>query len=165
MKTLYVVRHAKSSWGDLTLSDFNRPLNDRGQRNAPEMAQRLLKKKIHIDAFVTSTAKRALQTASHFIKAYGRSVEELQLQESLYHAPASEYFAVISAVDDRYDSIAVFGHNPGITEFVNQLTDSRIDNMPTCSIFAVDIDTKHWADFEAARKKFLFFDSPKQGED
>lgn len=164
MKTLYVVRHAKSSWGDLTQPDFDRPLNERGQQNAPEMAKRLIKKKISIDAFVTSTARRAFQTASHFIKAYDRPVEELQLQESLYHAPSSEYYAVVSALDDRYDAVAVFGHNPGITEFVNQLTDTRIDNMPTCAVFAVQVDTRHWADFEAARKKFLFFDYPKSEE-
>lgn len=161
MKTLFVVRHAKSSWGDLTLNDFDRPLNDRGQRNAPEMAQRLLKKKYQIDAFVTSTAKRALQTASHFIKTYGRPAEELILREQLYHGAAHIYFEVVSALDDQYDSAALFGHNPGISAFVNQLTDTRIDDMPTCGIFAVSIDAESWKDFATAEKKFLFFDAPK----
>lgn len=160
MKTLFVVRHAKSSWGDLTLSDFDRPLNDRGQKDAPEMAKRL-RKKAKVDAFVTSTAKRALQTAKHFIKAFDRPTSDLILREDLYHAPAQVYFSVVGQQPDEADSIAIFGHNPGISAFVNELTDARIDDMPTCGIFAVEVDTSHWADFAAAPKKFLFFDYPK----
>jgi phosphohistidine phosphatase len=163
MKTLYVVRHAKSSWGDLTQPDFDRPLNDRGQRNAPEMAQRLLSKGVAIDAFVTSTAKRAMQTAIHFITVFGRKAEELVLREDLYHAPAEVYFSVVSQQEDRNNAIAIFGHNPAITAFINELTATKIDQMPTCGIFAVQADITHWKDFPKATKKFLFFDSPKQG--
>lgn len=163
MKTVFVVRHAKSSWGDLTLPDFDRPLNDRGQRNAPEMATRLLKKGISIDAFVTSTAKRAMQTATHFIRAYDRPEKELILREELYHAPANAYLDVIRSLDDDFKSIAIFGHNPGITTFVNQLTSTTIDEMPTCGIFAVKADIKEWKDFPPSGNKFLFFDSPKAG--
>lgn len=163
MKTIYVVRHAKSSWGDLTLPDYDRPLNERGQKNAPEMARRLLDKHIQLDAFVTSTAKRALQTASHFIKIYGRPLEELLLREELYHAPASVYSQVLSSLPDEFQSVAIFGHNPGITAFVNTLTTTRIDDMPTCGVFAVTADTDQWASFPLSRKSFLFFDAPKLG--
>ena len=163
MKTVLVVRHAKSSWGDLTLPDFDRPLNDRGQRNAPEMATRLLKKGISIDAFVTSTAKRAMQTATHFIRAYDRPEKELILREELYHAPANTYFDVIRSLDNGFKTIAIFGHNPGITSFVNLLTSTTIDEMPTCGIFAVKADIKEWKEFPASENKFLFFDSPKAG--
>lgn len=163
MKTIYVVRHAKSSWGDLTLPDFDRTLNERGQKNAPAMARRLLDKQVELDAFVTSTAKRAMQTASHFIKAYERPVEQLILKDELYHAPASTYREVISLLADSYHSVAIFGHNPGITEFVNSLTATQIDNMPTCSIFAVEADIQRWSEFPLSRKKFLFFDAPKLG--
>jgi phosphohistidine phosphatase len=161
MKTLYVVRHAKSSWGDLTLSDFDRPLNDRGQRNAPEMAHRLLAKKMPVDAFITSTAKRAKQTATHFIKTFGRPASDLILKEQLYHAAPQVYFTVIEDISDKFKSAAIFGHNPGITEFINQLADFRIDNMPTCGIVAFEANVKHWSEFGASSKKFLFFDSPK----
>lgn len=163
MKTIYVVRHAKSSWGDLTTPDFDRLLSDRGQRNAPEMAQRLLSRGVTIDAFVTSTAKRAMQTALHFIAAFGRSPEELILREDLYHAPAMVYFSVIAQQADQFSSLAIFGHNPGITTFVNELTQTRIDDMPTCGIFSVQADIRHWSEFPAAKKAFLFFDAPKQG--
>ena len=163
MKTIYLVRHAKSSWGDLTLPDFDRSLNERGQKNAPEMARRLLDKQIQLDAFVTSTAKRALQTASHFIKVYNRQVEELQLQDKLYHAAPAIYRELISSLPDTISSVAIFGHNPGITEFVNGLTTTRIDNMPTCGIFAVQMDSNRWSDFPLAHKTFLFFDAPNLG--
>lgn len=163
MKTIYLVRHAKSSWGDLTLPDFDRSLNERGQKNAPEMARRLLDKQIQLDAFITSTAKRALQTASHFIKVYNRPVEELQLQDKLYHAAPAIYRELIASLPDTLSSVAIFGHNPGITEFVNGLTTTRIDNMPTCGIFAVQMDSNRWSDFPLAHKTFLFFDAPKLG--
>ncbi|ULQ55762.1 histidine phosphatase family protein [Flavihumibacter rivuli] len=165
MKKLLLVRHAKSSWGDLTISDFDRPLNDRGQRNAPEMAHRLLKRDIKIDLFITSTAKRAVETATHFVKAYDRPLKELVLKDELYHAPPHVYANVISEVDDENDTIIIFGHNPGITEFVNQLTNTRIDDMPTCAIYALKVDAKHWKDFDTAKKEFWFFDSPKIGKD
>ncbi|GAO42440.1 SixA phosphatase family protein [Flavihumibacter petaseus] len=160
MKSIYVVRHAKSSWGDLTLPDFDRPLNDRGQRNAPEMAQRLLQKGVAIDLFVSSTAKRALQTAMHFARAYQQPAEVIQLHEELYHAPASVYSDVISTLDDKASSVAIFGHNPGISFFVNELCSTRIDEMPTCGVFAVSAPISHWADFPAATKSFLFFERP-----
>lgn len=163
MKSIYVVRHAKSSWGDLTVSDFDRPLSDRGQRNAPEMAQRLLSKGISIDQFISSTAKRALQTAIHFIKVYRRNPEEIILHEELYHAPANIYFDVITALDNKLSSIAIFGHNPGITEFVNQLTEKQIDDMPTCGIFAAQLAVKDWKNFRSTHKEFLFFDRPRDG--
>ncbi len=163
MKTIYVVRHAKSSWGDLTIPDFDRPLSDRGQRNAPEMAQRLLNRGIHIDGFISSTARRALQTAIQFAKVFDRSPEEIQLHDELYHAPSSIYGELISGLDDSLASVAIFGHNPGISYFVNTLTTTRIDEMPTCGIFAVSIEAPSWKQFAAAKKSFLFFDRPKDG--
>lgn len=161
MKTLLLVRHAKSDWNDASLSDFDRPLNERGKRDAPAMAHRLLDKKIAIDAFISSPAKRAKKTATIISKEYGREKEELILIDELYGAGEAIFFDVISKADNKFDSIAVFSHNPGITDFANMLTDARIDNIPTCGIFAVTIDCKKWADFKHAKKEFWFFDYPK----
>jgi len=161
VKTLLLIRHAKSDWNDASLSDFERPLNERGKRDAPAMAHRLLDKKVEIDAFISSPAKRAKKTASIFSKEYGRDKEELILVDELYGAEEDIFFDVISKADDKYNSIAIFSHNPGITDFANMLTDARIDNIPTCSIFAVTIDCKRWADFKHAKKEFWFFDYPK----
>lgn len=162
MKTLYIIRHAKSSWGDFSLPDFERPLNERGKKDAPEMARRLLDKKINIDAFVSSPAKRAKKTCKLFIKAFDAKEEEMILVEALYNASAEMFFRVIEKMDDKINSIAVFSHNPGITDFVNKLCEEvRIDEMPTCGIFAIEAGIDSWKDFKAFENQFLFFDYPK----
>ena len=159
MKTLLIIRHAKAE-SSFTLNDFERPLNERGKKDAPVMAQRLLDKKIIIDAFVSSPAKRAKKTAELFYETY-KAHDDIILISALYHAPAEIFFDVIKEVDDKFDTIAVFAHNPGITYFVNQLTAVRIDNVPTCAVFAVTINCNSWKDFAKAKKDFLFFDYPK----
>ena len=161
MKTVLLVRHAKSSWDDITLSDFERPLNDRGKKNAPEMAERLLKKGIAIDAFLSSPAKRAKKTAEAFAKEYGQDKDTVILVPSLYEAQHENFLKAIEDAPDKASNIALFSHNPGITDFVNSLTEVRIDNMPTCSVFAVKVPIRNWSDFRQATKEFYFFDFPK----
>jgi phosphohistidine phosphatase len=161
MKQLLIVRHAKSSWSDSLMGDFDRPLNDRGNRDAPEMAKRILERGIVIDAIVSSTANRAFSTAQYFAKAAGIKKTNIIPVDKLYHAPAHIYYQVIKDFNDELDTIALFAHNPGITDFVNELTETRIDDMPTCGIYAVKINIKHWCDFKTATKSFWFFDSPK----
>ena len=164
MKTLLIIRHAKSSWDNADISDIDRPLNDRGKRDAPAMAQRLIKAGVDIDRFVSSPAKRARQTAEHFAHAYGRKDKAIRQIPELYHATAPVFQQVVAALDDGDDTVAIFSHNPGITTFVNTLTDEiRVDNMPTCAVFAVKCDVKHWAAFLSAGPKFSFFDYPKAG--
>lgn len=161
MKTLLLIRHAKSDWSTPSLSDFERPLNERGKRDAPLMVKRLLDKKIKIDAFVSSPAKRAKKTASIFAKEYDNGKDEIIFYEELYAAPEEVFYDVIGKLDDRFDTVAVFSHNPGITDFANSLTDARIDNIPTCGIFAVKIKIKKWKDFKEGDKEFWFADYPK----
>ncbi len=163
MKTLLLIRHAKSDWGNPGLDDFDRPLNERGKRDAPAMVQRLIDKKVKIDAFIASPAKRAAKTAKYFAEGYGRKADDILFKDELYLAAPSVFFEVIAAVKDKHDSIAVFSHNNGITDFANQLTSARIDNIPTCGIFAVQAQCSSWADFKKAEKQFWFFDYPKSG--
>ncbi|HRO69815.1 MAG TPA: histidine phosphatase family protein [Chitinophagaceae bacterium] len=165
MKQLLLIRHAKSSWADFSIKDFDRPLNDRGKKDAPMMAERLRKKDINIDAFIASPAKRARKTAEAFLKELKDKKKEIEFYEELYLAAPSVFFDVISRTNDKYDTIAVFSHNDGITAFANLLTTTRIDNIPTCGIFAVKAKIKHWSEFETAEKEFWFFDYPKAGED
>lgn len=160
MKTLLIIRHAKAE-NAFTLNDFERPLNERGRKDAPVMAQRLIEKQIAIDAFISSPAKRAKSTAAFFCETMGGTENDLLLISALYHAPPEIFYEVINAADDTFDTIAVFAHNPGITYFVNELTNVQIDNMPTCAVFAVSTAITHWKDFAAAKKEFLFFDYPK----
>lgn len=163
MKTLLIIRHAKSNWDNANISDQDRPLNDRGRRDAPQMAQRLIKANIKIDLFVSSPARRARTTAELFMRGYGRSENELLIVPSLYHAPVPAFKEIITGLEDRFDSAALFSHNPGITAFANTLTSVRLDNMPTCSIFAVTSLAATWSEFPTAGTTFWFFDYPKSG--
>lgn len=162
MKKLYVVRHAKSSWGDFTTPDFDRPLNDRGKKNAPEMAKRLLDKKTDIDVFISSPAKRAKSTCKAFCKVYDRDDAEIVFINELYHASVETFNKVTVSIDDNFQSAIIFSHNPGITDFVNSLVNNvHIDNMPTCGVFAVEAEAESWADFFDSPKRLLFVDYPK----
>jgi len=162
MKTLLIIRHAKSSWDHSILNDMDRPLNDRGKRDAPAMAQRLIRTGVPIDAFVSSPARRARTTAEYFSREFGRSEKDILLVPELYHAPVQIFKEVIARLEDRFGSVALFSHNPGITAFVNTLTSVRLDNMPTCGIFAVTSSTTHWSEFLSADPVFWFFDYPKK---
>jgi len=161
MKTLILVRHAKSSWDHAGLSDAERPLNERGKKDAPEMAQRLKERGVEIDAFVSSPAKRAKRTARYFAEAYGREKDDLQLVEDLYLATAEAFRGTVSSLDDKHASAALFSHNPGITEFASSLSNVHVDDMPTCAVFAVQSEAETWSEFLRSEIKFLFFDYPK----
>ena len=161
MKTVILVRHAKSDWGNPSLSDFERPLNERGKKDAPVMAARLKEKKIKLDAIIASPAKRAAKTAKCFAEVFGIKKDKIDFKEKLYLAEPSAFYDVIENADKKYDCIAVFSHNFGITDFANMLTNTRIDNIPTCGVFAVKVNCDKWKDFKEAEKEFLFFDYPK----
>lgn len=161
MKTLLLVRHAKSSWDNPGTDDIDRPLNDRGKADAPVMAKRLKDKGVKIDAFISSPARRARRTARYFAGEYGIDKKDIELIDKLYMASPSAFSEAIREMKDKYDSVIIFAHNPGITEFANTLTSVHVDNMPTCSIFAITADTESWNGFEGSEKNFLFFDYPK----
>jgi phosphohistidine phosphatase len=164
MKTLLIIRHAKSSWSVASLNDFDRSLNERGKKDAPVMAQRLLDRKIMIDAFVSSPAKRAKKTAEIFCTAYHKNINDIIYVSALYQAIPDVFFQVIEQLDDGFNCVAIFSHNPGITDFVNQLMDTAsVDDMPTCGVFAVQINIIKWKDFKKTKKDFLLFDFPKVG--
>jgi phosphohistidine phosphatase len=162
MKRLIVVRHAKSSEAEPGQKDFDRPLSDRGKKDASQMGQRLAGESISIDAFVSSPAKRARKTCKLFMAEYNRNRDEIIFVDRLYHAPSETFYEVISELNSEIQSVAVFGHNPGITEFVNTLTNTmHTDNMPTAGVFAVEADIRDWKEFQSAEKKFLFYEHPK----
>lgn len=162
MKVIYMVRHAKSSWANSDSSDFERPLNERGKKDATDMALRLVEKKIIPDALVSSPAKRAKKTCKSFCETLGIQEDKVIYVDKLYLASAEIFYDVINNLDDQYNSVVIFSHNPGITDFVNQICcDVHIDDMPTCSVFAAEIAADKWCDFKSAEKKFLFFDYPK----
>jgi phosphohistidine phosphatase len=164
MKTLLLIRHAKSSWDDHSIQDFDRPLNDRGKRDAPLMAEKLHSSGIPIDVIVASPAKRADKTAQAFAKKYGIGKDHLCHRIELYLAQVEQFYQVISAIDDRFNHAAIFSHNSGITEFANHLHVAVIDEIPTCGIFAITTQAESWMEFRNAPNKFWFFDYPKNQE-
>ena len=147
MKTLILVRHAKSSWDKVGMDDIERPLNERGKEDAPVMARRLKDKKIDIDIFVSSPAKRAHRTCKYFAKEYDVDKKDILLMDKLFGASITAFLEVISKLDNKHKSAIIFSHNPGITEFANTLTTVRIDNMSTCSMFAVQANVDRWSEF------------------
>jgi phosphohistidine phosphatase len=161
MKTLILVRHAKSSWDQEGLSDSERPLNERGKKDAPEMAKRLQKKNLKIDRFVSSPAERAFRTARYFAKEFDVKKEDILVEKSLYAAMPVQFEQVVSGLKDKYNTVVFFSHNPGITDYANSLTNVRTDNIPTCGMFAVQANVESWVDFLKAEKNFLFYDYPK----
>ena len=161
MKKLLLIRHAKSSWENFAIGDQERPLNERGKKNAPEMAKRLLKKKINIDAFMSSPATRARSTAEYFAKAYGIKPDRIEIVPDLYMAGPAVFTQTIRNAPPAANTIAVFSHNNGITAYANLISDARIDNMPTCSIFAVKCHIPDWSAFQPKNNEFYFFDYPK----
>lgn len=162
MKTILVIRHAKSSWAHPGMSDFERPLNERGHRDALMMAERLKLRKIEPDLLVSSTARRAMETCNHFADTLGCGTGNILKVPALYHAPSLVFYEVIRQLPATANTIGVFAHNPGITDFVNSLCeDVRLDSMPTCGLFAVECPITEWTAFPGAAKSFLFFDYPK----
>lgn len=160
MKKLFIIRHAKSDQRFFG-NDFERPLNERGKQDAPVIAARLKTACPKIDAFVCSPAKRAKKTAELFASEFDHAEAIVEIS-ALYHALPETFFETVSKLPERAGSVALFSHNPGITHFVNQLVPNvRIDNMPTCGLFALEFDGG-WQDFEKTKKNFLFFDYPKR---
>ncbi len=162
MKRLYLIRHAKSSWKDTLLSDFDRPLNKRGLRDAPFMGQRLHEHHVHPDIFVSSPAKRAIHTSQLLAQEVGFPQEQILIDESIYEAGVMSLLQVVHTLDDRANHAILVGHNPGMTMFAQSLARVPIDNMPTCSIFCVEFDSSSWKDVKMGNGVFVFFDSPQK---
>ena len=167
MKTLFIIRHAKSSWDASNIDDFERPLNDRGKRDAPRMGKRLKEKDIQPTLLLSSPAKRALSTAKRIAKVLKYPKDDIKTDRRLYHADEETMLTVVRELKDKQDVVMIFSHNPGLTEFVNSLMDGEldIDNVPTCGVVAFQFSLDAWKDVDWGKGKLLFFDYPKSKED
>lgn len=162
MKTLYLARHAKSSWDYPNLKDIDRPLNKRGERDAPEMGKRLKLRGIFPDLIISSPANRALTTCKTIAKELDYPQESIDINDEVYHAGENRLLKVVQNTDDTWLSLMIFGHNPGFTDFANSLANTQIDNIPTCGIFACTFDVEKWTDVNFGKGSTLFFDYPKK---
>jgi phosphohistidine phosphatase len=164
VKTLYIVRHAKSSWSDPLADDFDRPLNERGKRDAPKMGKRLKEKGILPTLMITSPAKRARSTARKIAEEIKYKKDDIKEERKLYHAEEDVILEVIRKIKDKHNVVMLFGHNPGLTNFVNSLQDKEfdIDNVPTCGIVAFQLKIDSWNDISWGKGTMVFFDYPKR---
>jgi len=144
MKTLLLMRHAKSSWKDTGLADHERPLNKRGKKDAPHMGQLLREHQLIPQQILSSTAIRARQTTEEFIEASGYKGDTLYL-DRLYLAEAEEYLQNIKNIHNQFDRIMVVGHNPGL-ETLLQVLSGKIESLPTAVVAQINLPIDHWSD-------------------
>lgn len=161
MKRLTLLRHAKSSWDDASLNDYDRPLNPRGRRDAPEMGRRLKAADQVPDMLISSPAVRAVSTARMAAREMGFPEQRIIEHGSLYHASAGELFSVLASLETLAVHLLVVGHNPGLTDFASSLSTVRIDNLPTASLFCVDLDIGDWNELAPGTGRFAYYDFPK----
>lgn len=160
-KTLYLVRHAKSSWKDSSLDDRDRPLNKRGRRTAPDMGQRLVAQGHHPELMISSPANRAHSTAKIIAAEIGYDPSLIRLDEALYFSGVFSMCEVVEALGERYDSVMLFGHNPAMTSLLNALSDASVANMPTCAIGIIRFDIETWSDLRSETGTLVGYDFPK----
>lgn len=164
MKTLTLIRHAKSSWKHPELRDFDRPLNKRGKKTAPEMGKRLARRRIVPDLMITSPAKRALSTAKSIAAQIGYGETNVITDERLYTENAAKLLEIIRDVRDVFNDVMVVGHNPAMTSLTNYLTSASIDNVPTCGVIRMRFKIIEWAELAEGRGELVLFDYPKHGQ-
>ena len=161
MKKLFLIRHAKSSWENPDLSDFERPLNNRGIQNAPVMAKRFIKKWNAPQILLCSPATRAKQTAEYFKYEFKHKTTE-QISSELYEGSSSSIIRKISYISPEISNVAVISHNPNVTMLSNLLAQENIANVPTCGIVALRLECDTWKQLEVASCSLLDFDFPKR---
>jgi len=161
MKTLYLVRHAKSSWDNANLSDHDRPLNQRGERDAPRMGKRLRKRGNQPEIIISSSAVRAQTTASILATAIDYPTSNIAIDERLYGAELKDVLSIISDLDDGIHCAMLVGHNPTFTTLINALGRCDFDNVPTCGMAVLTFPVDSWKNIATVQGKLVDFDFPK----
>jgi phosphohistidine phosphatase len=162
MKKLFLVRHAKSSWDYNELTDFERPLNKRGRRDAPFMAKLLSKQGVSPEVIISSPANRAITTARYFCDLLNYSFQNIVLEPKLYEASGEEILDVVFNIKDSVNNIMLFSHNPGLTDLADNLSAKPIDNIPTCGIVAFSFNIQSWEKINNNNSEMVFFEYPKK---
>lgn len=160
-KTLYLVRHAKSSWDDPSLGDRDRPLSQRGLSSAPDMGRRLAAQGHKPDLIISSPAKRALTTAKKIAKETGYPEAKIVTDEHLYFSGTRNMVDLLENLDDKHNKVMIVGHNPAMSSLLNILCDSPVENMPTCAVAVVGFDMSSWSELTMSDGELLAYDFPK----
>lgn len=161
MKTLTIVRHAKSSWADLSQPDFQRALNARGERDAPRVGATLKERFGAVDAMVSSPAKRAITTARILAEALDYPVDRIHQEPEIYEASLDTLLGVVRQYSDAFETLLMVGHNPGFQALATCLTGERFDNLPTCGVVRAQLDVASWSEVKPGCGKLQDFLMPK----
>lgn len=163
MKTLILVRHAKSSWNDPALRDFDRPLNERGKQDAPLMAGRLAGRGVKPQRILCSPALRTVSTAEVFCSLLSMPPSLTQMERQIYQADHPQLLQLLTLQDDKFDVIMLVGHNPGLTDLFNSLNgNARIDNLPTCGVAQLSFEVDSWAQLRPGLAELEHIDFPRK---
>lgn len=163
MKILYLLRHAKSSWSNVELPDFQRPLNRRGKKDAPLIGKVLVSKGVKIDLIISSPAKRAKKTAKKVAKQIVYPKEKIVFNEEIYEARIADLLNIIHQIPQEINSLMLVGHNPTFTDLANLLcSDFHTENIPTAGVIAISFPYESWSEIEENTGNFLFFEYPKK---
>lgn len=162
MRTLYLTRHAKSSWDDPRSDDFHRPLNDRGERDAPVMARVFRERGEPVDRLVSSPALRAITTAKVFANALGVKEGDIIQDKGIYLAPVEMLLRTVNLLNDDWQRVMLFGHNPGFTDLAEYISDADIGELTTCATVRIDFTVNSWAEVSAGRGTLVWHDYPKR---
>ncbi len=165
MKQLTLLRHAKSSWKDPALADFDRPLNRRGREDAPRMGDRLREEGVFPDRVVASPALRARMTAEAIVAALGLGAERLSFCEAIYEADLERLMDLVRGLDDTDDHVLLVGHNPGLTDLWNHLSHTAVDNIPTCGVFSLRFSNASWGSLCQGSGQTVFTATPRRIEE
>ena len=162
MKTLYLIRHAKSSWDNANLADFDRPLNKRGQKAAPLMAKLMQENNVQCDRIISSPANRALTTAEIFCEALGYPTEKIEQRIEIYEGGINHMLQIVRQIPESASSAMLFGHNPTLTTFANFITGEHLENIVTCGIARIDMKSDSWQETMMDSGELVWYDYPKK---
>ena len=163
MKTIILVRHAKSSWKDLSLDDFDRPLNKRGKRNAPFMGEKLKERQIKPDLILSSPAKRARKTATAIAKAIGYPKKKIVFNDNMYHSSARYLFEMVRNLDNKHETVMLFGHNPDFNDLADMLLKKNpVYNIVTTGVYCITFNVDQWQKVAEGKGESVFYDYPKR---
>ena len=161
MKTLLIIRHAKSDWNNTICDDFDRTLNARGMQEAPAMAELIATKISKVDKIISSPAIRALNTAIFFAKAFNYNENDIVKDLGFYERGIKYIKNVLAAQKKDNNVIMIFGHNPTVSSLVTYFTGESVGELPPCTVSCIDFDTDNWLDVEKINGKLRFLESPQ----
>ena len=161
MKELFIIRHAKSSWSNSQLRDFDRPLNERGKAAAPDMGERLMKAGITPDVIISSPANRAITTARLIARKFENKIKIIEESE-LYHASTFLLLKIINRLPDKFEKVFLVGHNPGLTDFAEYLSNEQFGNLPTTAVVGIRFEIDSWKIASGSTGTCFLYDYPKK---